>query len=216
LEDTLSLEQCYLFNRLDTDALAQLQAITVETHYPKGSTLFYAGEMPRRLLLVHSGSVQVSKHDASGNEIVLTRFHANDLVAEMAHFEAIPYPATARCIDDVTLYEIDFSAFKAHFLANPELSLNIIRSLTRKIKQLESVIHRGLVDDARTRLARYLLEHRTALDKVTQREMARQIFLTPETVSRLIRTFKAEGWVDVRAREVIVTDAEGLASVLDD
>ncbi|MBD3801416.1 MAG: Crp/Fnr family transcriptional regulator [Campylobacterales bacterium] len=133
--------------------------------YPPGNILFYAGERPRRLHLIKSGVVRVVKHDTAGNEIVLAHFRADDLVAEAAHFENIPYPATAHCVTDVTLYEIDFEAFKSRLLSRPDVALGIIHSLTRKIKRLDTVIHRS------------------------------QIGLTPETVSRILRRFKALGWV---------------------
>ncbi|WP_345971344.1 Crp/Fnr family transcriptional regulator [Sulfurimonas sp. HSL1-6] len=211
----MGLEHCYLFNRLEGDDLAQLREITRVKSYSAGSTLFYAGEHPGKLRLIASGVVKVVKHDTAGNEIVLAHFRADDLVAEAAHFENIPYPATARCETDVTLYEIDFGAFKSRFLNRPDVALGIIRSLTRKIKQLEAVIRRTTVDDAQTRLARYLLEHADVLAATTQKQIASQIGLTPETVSRIVRRFKARGWVEVRARKIVIVDAEGLRSLLD-
>jgi len=212
----MGLEHSYLFSRLQKEDLEQLRKITHLKNYPKGAILFYAGERPDKLRLIESGVVRVSKHDTAGNEIVLADFRANDLVAEMAHFEGIPYPASARCETDVTLYEIDFVAFKTRFLNRPELALGIIRSLTRKIKQLEEVIQRSLIDNAQTRLARYLLEHADALADMTQKQIASQIVLTPETVSRILRRFKENGWVEVRARKIILIDPEGLQSVLDE
>jgi len=212
----MGLEHCYLFNRLEADDLAQLREITQVKSYSEGSTLFYAGERPGKLRLIASGVVQVVKHDTAGNEIVLAHFRADDLVAEAAHFENIPYPATARCVTDVTLYEIDFEAFKSRFLNRPEVALGIIRSLTYKIRQLEAVIRRTSVDDAQTRLARFLLEHADALPMPSQKQIASQISLTPETVSRIVRHFKARGWVEVRARKILIIDPEGLKSLQDE
>ncbi len=210
----MGLEHCYLFSRLQAVDLAALRKITRVKSYPKDTILFYAGEQPDKLRMIESGVVRVSKHDASGNEIVLGDFRANDLVAEMAHFEEIPYPATARCESDVVLYEIDFEAFKSRFLNRPELALGIIRSLTRKIKQLEEVIRRTLIDDAQTRLARYLFEHADVLGHTTQKQIASHIGLTPETVSRVIRQFKEKGWVEVRSRKIVLIGREELERFL--
>ncbi|MHC3994372.1 Crp/Fnr family transcriptional regulator [Thiomicrolovo sp. ZZH C-3] len=212
----MGLEHCYLFNRLEGGDLIRLQEITGVRAYTAGSTLFYAGEQPGKLRLIVSGIVQVLKHDTAGNEIVLARFRDDDLVAEAAHFENIPYPATARCETDVTLYEIDFEAFKERFLNRPDVALGIIRSLTHKIRQLEEVIRRTTVDDAQTRLARYLLEHADALPMPSQKQIASQIGLTPETVSRIVRHFKARDWVEVRARKIVIVDPKGLRSLTDE
>lgn len=211
----MGMEQCYLFSRLQADDLTQLQEITAQKSYPAGTILFYAGETPGKLRLIKSGTVQIVKHDNAGNEIVLSDFHANDLIAEMAHFEGIPYPATARCKSEVELYEIDFDDFKNRFLGRPELALGLIRSLTRKIKQLEGVIRRSLIDDAQTRLLRYLLEHADVLAQMTQRQIASQVVLTPETVSRILRRFKEKGWVEVRSRKLVLRDREALRRLLE-
>ena len=202
----MGLEQCYLFSRLSPVELEELRQITRSKSYPKSTLLFYAGEKPEKLHLIESGTVRILKHDAAGNEITLADFHDDDLVAEMAHFEGIPYPATARCESDTVLYEIDFDSFKSRFLNRPELALGIIRSLTRKIKQLEEVIRRTLIDDAQTRLVRYLLEHEQALERMTQKQIAARIALTPETVSRVLRRMKDEGWVEVRGGKIHVKD----------
>lgn len=210
----MGLETCYLFSRLDNDDLSQLSTISMRRSYARGSVLFYAGEHPKTLRMIESGTVRIFKHDAAGNEIVLTDFGSNDLIAEMAHFEAIPYPATARCESDVTVYEIDFEAFKQGFLSRSEISLGIIRSLTRKIKQLEEVIRRTLIDDAQTRLARYLIEHSSELSRLTQKEIASHIALTPETVSRILRRFKENGWVGVERKRIILKEREPLTSLM--
>lgn len=212
----MGIEECYLFGQMQGEDLAALERITLLREYPAGTVLFYAGEMPQKLLLIHRGKVRVIKHDSVGNEIVLADFKANELVAEMAHFEGIVYPATARCETDVVVYEIDFEAFKTGLLNRPELALQIIRSLTQKIKQLESVISQTLIDDARTCLARYLLKNIDTLVDTTQKQIAARIMLTPETVSRILRQFKDEGWVEVRSRKIVVTDPEGLGKVLDE
>jgi len=78
------------------------------------------------------------------------------------------------------------------------------------------VIRRTLIDDARTRLARYLLEHADALGQTTQKQIASQIGLAPETVSRILRRFKESGWVEIRARKIMLSDREGLGRVLDE
>lgn len=212
----MGLETCYLFSRLDNDDLAQLSTISMRRSYTQGSILFYAGDKPKTLRLIETGTVRIFKHDAAGNEIVLTDFGANDLIAEMAHFEAIPYPATARCESDVTVYEIDFEAFKQGFLNRSEISLGIIRSLTRKIKQLEEVIRRALIDDAQTRLARYLIEHSPELSRLTQKEIASRIALTPETVSRVLRRFKENGWVAVERKRIVLKEQGALKALMEE
>lgn len=211
----MALENTYLFTQLNRDELDFLQTITQTKNYSQGSILFYAGDRPKSLHILDEGTVKIYKHDPNGNEIHIAFFQPFDMIAEMAHFEAIPYPATARCESDVRVFEIDFEAFKTRFLDNPKLSFAIIRSLTRKIKQLETIVNRSLIDDAPTRLARFILEHRNTLASLTQRKIAELLMLTPETVSRIIRRFKENGWVEVQHKKLCLLDSEGMQGFLD-
>jgi CRP/FNR family transcriptional regulator len=210
----MRLEKSYLFNQLSSSELAYLHSITQTRTYPKGTILFYAGEIPKVLHVLDEGIVQILKHDPNGNEIHIAYFHPSDMIAEMAHFESIPYPATARCESDIRVFEINFEAFKSYLLDNPKLTFALIRSLTRKIKQLESIVHRSLVDDAQTRLARFIFEQEKNLPTFTQRKIAELLLLTPETVSRIIRRFKEEGWVEVKQKKLYVLNLNALGTLL--
>lgn len=210
----MGLEKSYLFNQLSSSELTYLHSITQTRTYSKGTILFYAGDIPKVLHVVDAGIVQILKHDPNGNEIHIAYFHPSDMIAEMAHFESIPYPATARCESDIQVFEINFEAFKSYLLDNPKLTFAIIRSLSRKIKQLESIVHRSLVDDAQTRLARFISEHENNLPSFTQRKIAELLLLTPETISRLIRRFKEEGWVEVKQKKLYLLNLNGLREFL--
>jgi CRP/FNR family transcriptional regulator len=210
----MGLEKSYLFNQLSSSELVYLHSITQTRTYSKGTILFYAGELPKVLHVLDEGIVQILKHDPNGNEIHIAYFHSSDMIAEMAHFELIPYPATARCESDIRVFEIHFEAFKSYLWDNPKLTFAIIRSLTRKIKQLESIVHRSLVDDAQTRLARFIIEHEKNLPIFTQRKIAELVLLTPETVSRIIRRFKDDGWVEVKQKKLYPLNLNGLQKFL--
>ncbi|MDD3591672.1 MAG: Crp/Fnr family transcriptional regulator [Sulfurovum sp.] len=206
----MDLSTIDLFSGFDPDSLEFLSTITRERTYHKGNILFYTGETPKSLLILARGSVEVYKHDTEGNELSIGTFYPQELIAEMALFESIPYPATARCLSDATLLEIDYDAFTQHLFTHPRLLLPIIHSLTRKIKQLEGVVRYTLIDDAPRRLARFLIDHEHLLHHLTQRNIAQRIKLTPESTSRIIRTFKEKGWVEVRQKKLYLLDPEAL------
>lgn len=210
----MGLEQNYFFSRLSPETLAFLQTITHIRHYSKGNILFYAGDFPKLLHVIDSGIVKIFKHDPNGNEVHITFFHPTDMIAEMAHFESIPYPATARCESDVRVFEIQFDAFKSHFMEDSYLAFQIIRSLTGKIKQLEGMIHRSLIDDAQTRLARFLLDNESTLPSLTQRQIAELLTVTPETISRILRRFKSNNWIRIDNKKLYLSDPKGLSRLL--
>lgn len=206
----MGVEEIELFSTFDRESLAFLATIAKKRTYQKDNIIFYAGEAPRSLLILMEGSVEVYKHDTDGNEIHIGTFYPQELIAEMALFESIPYPATARCLSKVTLFEIEFDAFSQYLFTHTSLILPIIHSLTRKIKHLEDVLRYTLIDDASKRLARFLIDHKHQLTHLTQRSIAQRIKLTPESTSRIVRTFKAKGWIEVRQKKLYLLNAEAL------
>ncbi|MBD3788847.1 MAG: Crp/Fnr family transcriptional regulator [Campylobacterales bacterium] len=208
----MNLRDIDLFSEFESEELEFLATITKTRKYSQGNIVFYAGEIPKSLLVLSKGSIEVYKHDNGGNEILMGTFHPHELVAEMALFESIPYPATARCLSDVTLFEIDFDAFLEHLLKNPKLILPIIHSLTRKIKQLEGVLRYALIDDAPRRLARFLVDHENSVMQMTQRSISQHLRLAPESTSRILRTFKQKGWVEIRQKKLYLIDARALSA----
>ncbi|KIM12810.1 MAG: hypothetical protein KU37_02795 [Sulfuricurvum sp. PC08-66] len=199
-----------MFSQLSPHAVAQLSTIAKKSSYPQGTMLFWAGEMPSALLFIREGQIAIVKHDAQGNEIPMAILSAGQMVGEMAHFEGVPYPASARAHSDVVVLEIAFEAFRRDFLTLPDVALSIISSLTRKIKRLEYLIDSTMVDDAATRVGRYLLAHEARLPTLTQRTIAQELRLAPETVSRIIATLKKEHLVDVVRKKLCLIDREAL------
>jgi CRP-like cAMP-binding protein len=208
----MDIRKIDLFSTFDNASLEYISTIARTKRYEKGTIVFYAGEEPKSLLILLQGDIEVFKHDTEGNELILGTFHPQELIAEMALFESIPYPATARCMSEVVLFEIDFELLKAYLFKHPQLILPIIHSLTKKIKRLENVLRYMLVDDASKRLARFLVDHQHTVNHLTQRNIAQRIKLTPESTSRIIRTFKEKGWVGVRRKKLYLLNVEELSA----
>lgn len=101
--------------------------------------------------------MKIYKVDSKNNEIVIHRFRPTNLVAEMAVFDDIPYPASAAFESDGSVVEIDFNAFKEHYFTNKDVAFSLFKSLGQKIKHLDNVIALNLVLDSTERVAKYIL-----------------------------------------------------------
>ena len=190
--DGLKAVSC--FEKLEDSELKFLSSFSHKRHFKKGEILFYEKEKPKYLTLLISGILKVYKTDTKNNEIVLHRFTPNTLVAEMAVFEGIDYPASAMFESDGTVIEIEFEQFKNNFLVNPEVALNFFRSLSNKIKNLEDVISLNIVLDSTSRVAKYICEHEHALASKNN-QLAKYLHMTPETLSRVLKKFTKLGFI---------------------
>ncbi|WP_455756367.1 Crp/Fnr family transcriptional regulator [Sulfurimonas sp.] len=181
------LKQFYFFDNLNDEQLKVISGFAKKKSYEKNSILFYEKDEPTSLILLTEGILKVYKTDQKNHEIIMHRFSPVSMVAEMAILEGIPYPASAAFETDGTVIEINFERFKKEFFHDPEVALIFFKSLSKKIKYLEDVIALNIVLDSSARLAKFLCEHKDEANVLKHYDLAKQLHMTPETLSR---TFK--------------------------
>ena len=203
------LKKISFFENLDDKELELLSSFSRKRTFSKGEILFYEKDTPNVLTLLTEGVVKVYKTDQKNNEIVLHRFGANNLIAEMAILEEIPYPASASFDTDGTVVEINFAKFKKDFLSNPDVALNFFKSLSTKIKHLEDVIALNIVLDSTARIAKYICDNENALH-MKHSQLAQYLHMTPETLSRMFKKLVTLGLVEKQSKGYVIKNREGL------
>jgi len=196
------LQKMSLFSTLDDTLLEKICTITTSVKFEKKSIIFYEGDSSKYLYYLVSGIVKLYKVSSTDKEIILKYFQSNELIAEVANFEDIPYPATLEAYTNVELIKIDFEKFKDIIYSNPELSFKIQASLIKKIKNLEQVISTHLVLDAKDRIIKFICDNPTDFFKIKNIEIAKILNVTPETLSRILRKLKDENIIDIQNKTV--------------
>ena len=204
------IQKCYFFDNLNEDDLKELESISKRVNYTKGSILFYEKEDAKSLIMLTEGVIKIYKTDLKNNEVIMRRFRAPSLVAEMATFEEIPFPASASFETDGTVVIIDFEKFKKQFMDKPGVSSSIIKSLSKKVKNLEEVIDLNIVLDTTARLAKYLHEHGDVLNELKNYQIAEDLHMTPETLSRTMKKFSILGLLEKGNSGYKIINPEGL------
>ncbi len=210
MQNVNELRDITFFENLSTEELDHLATISRKRKFSKGEVLFYERDESRFLTLLTDGILKVYKTDPKNNEIVLHRFNPKSLIAEMAVFEGIPYPASAAFETDGTVIEIDFVKFKENFLCNPDIAFTFFKSLTQKIKYLEGVIALNIVFDSTARVAKYICENEEALE-MKHNQLAQYLHMTPETLSRIFKKFAKLGFIEKEGSSYKIRNKEALA-----
>ena len=208
------LKSINFFENLDDKELQLLLSIARKRVFSQGEILFYEKDKVQHLTMVLEGIVKIYKIDPKNNEIVLHRFRPKSLVAEMAVFEGIPYPASAAFESDGSVLEIDFEKFQEYFLANKDIALALFRSLTQKIKYLDNVIALNVVLDSTARVAKYICEDEDAL-KMKNNQLAKYLHMTPETLSRILKKFTKLGFVKKENNSYKIVNEEALKIIFE-
>jgi len=206
------LKNFYLFNNLTPQQFKRLKEISTIKKYKRGSIPFYEGDKPKDLIILTQGLLQIFKTDHKGNRVVLHIFYPTSLIAEIANFENIPYPATAEFLTDGTLIHINYQIFEKEFLKNPEIAFTIIKSLSNKIRHLEHVITNDIILSSTARVAKFIYENEQEFQELKKNEIALLLNITPETLSRVISKLKKLNILQKEGNSYKIVNPEGLRS----
>ena len=198
----INLQNMVLFDNLDDETISNIESFTTEHKASKDELLFYEGDESKYLYLLTKGIVKLYKTSSQHKEIVLKYFNSNELIGEVANFEHIPYPATAKAHTDVEYLKIDFDKLKEIILTSPVLSLRMLTSLIYKIKNLENIISTNLVLDSKERIAKYLYSNPKDFFDTKNIIIAEMLGVSPETLSRILKFFKDKNIIDVKAKKI--------------
>lgn len=211
---SIKIEDFYFFKFLKEEDLERLKTISVKKSFVKGEILFFKGEESKYLHFLLSGMVRLYTHDFKGNEVLIHNLMAPSLIAEIANYEEIPYPANCSFETNAEVILIDYEKFKDEFLLKPEVSMFFIKSLTKKIKALENFISYNISSDSKEKIIKFLVENEDLLAELKQVKIAQILNITPETLSRKLSVLKKDKIIETNRGYIKVLDHEKLKNLV--
>jgi len=214
-----ALDASALFEGLTAPEREALLGISRTRWAPRNSLLFSEGDAAGGFFLIVSGRVKVFKVSPDGKEQILHIFGVGEIVGEVAVFSGKHFPASAVTLQDSDLLYIPRDGFLRLATGRPQILLNMLATLSRRLRLFTVQIERLTLMEVASRLAQVLLEvgrsgvagaeHIAELG-VTKGQLANQIGATPETLSRTFRKMSRKGLIKVNRNRVTLCDREGL------
>ena len=135
LERVLLLREIPIFSDLSPEDLQQVAVIATEQWYPANTTIFRQDEEGNMMFVIIAGHVQVVRN-ANGKEQVLAQRGPGESMGEMAIIESAPRSASLLTREPVRVLVIDGPAFKGILRERPEVSLAVLKSLSRRLREM--------------------------------------------------------------------------------
>ena len=210
------LQRIPMFAGLEPEVVDALKQRAATRPFAPGQLLFNEGDACEGMFLLVQGSVKIFKSSPSGRQLTLAVETAPATVAELPLFDGGPYPASVQAVDEVVTLFIHKKDFWAVCLQHPQLPLQALAIVGRRLRSLVGLIESVTFGKIRQRLARMLLE---LADQSggnsfslpwTHQEIALNLGTVREVVSRNLNRFQVAGLIRVDHRDIIVADREGL------
>ncbi|EAH9315876.1 nitrosative stress-sensitive transcriptional regulator NssR, partial [Campylobacter jejuni] len=122
-------------------------------------------------------------------------------------FKKLNYPANAIFEEDGEILEIDFINFQNLCSENKEFNFLLISSLFDKIKILEKKLSQNALD-LRTRLLKYLLENEKNLDTISQKQIAIDLNVRAQSLSRVLKELKISELIDTKKGRIEILNKD--------
>jgi CRP-like cAMP-binding protein len=130
LEKTILLKSVSLFHGIPAEKLSRVATIAEEKTVAEGTEILREGEFGDSLFVVANGSVRIHRENRE-----LTVFRRGDCLGEMSLLDGSPRSASATAMEETTLLEIDQPNFYQVMEAYPEIMKEIVRLLTRRLRE---------------------------------------------------------------------------------
>ena len=203
----MDLSKYFLFKNLSDEDLKKIKEFTIVKKLKKDEIVFYEKEQPSYLHLLIEGSARVYKIDNKGNELIIHKFKPVSLIAELANFENIPYPANCAMESDGVILKIEFEKFRK-FMQKGDVCIEILSSLLSKMKYLDGIIQDNLIFDTETKIAKFIYDNPEAFEDLKQHSIAALLHIKPETLSRKLKKFKELGIIKNEGSKLKIVDLE--------
>lgn len=152
------LKHVELFSHLTAEQLEQLALQARELSFRKHAVIMNEGDPGESMYIVKGGTVKVFVSDEDGHELVLYEQGPGAAIGDIALLDNEPRSASVMALEACTVLSIGKQAFLDCLMQSPETAINIIRSLTARLRDATEGSRRLALDNVYRRLADKLHE----------------------------------------------------------
>lgn len=222
---TLSLKEVPLFQGLSEGELNSIKTCLREKSFEKGEILFYEGKCCERVFIVQSGRVKLYRTASSGREQILETLGPGDSCACNPGSSTWACASTAEAMTPAAVWFISRNDYVRMVNTSSKISHTLNRLFAEKLKSFGSLIEEVSLKDVKKRLVKFLLDmlaettHKSGEESVllipfTREEIAQRIGTARETVARYLYQLKRAKLIDIKPKQIIVRNKEGLEKLL--
>ncbi len=215
------LRRAPLFNALDDDSAAALQAGVTIVQLARAERLFEEGASGDQLYVILDGKIKLTRAAADGRENLLSVLGPGEMFGELSLFDPRPRTASAVAVTDSSLAALAHANLRNWLTGRPDVALHLLQALAQRLRRANDVMADLVFTDVPGRVAKALLDlaDRFGTEQedglhvnhdLTQEELAQLVGASRETVNKALADFAARGWLQLAAKSVLLIEPERL------
>lgn len=192
-------------------------AVTTKT-VRAGETIASADELGSKLFILMNGRAQLVTQNKEGRRMMMSRLGPGSIFGDGAMFNHdVSSPVFAEALDECTIWVLPETSARTMTERYPIIGWGMLQTFGRRLRQVEDRLEDVAYKKLPQRLAKLLLDLSNGSDqapiRTSHQSLADMLGTYRETVSTILRGFKADGMVELGYRRISVTDPAALRAL---
>jgi len=199
--------------RLPDDDVNALGLFAERRTYPPNAALFTQGRPPDAVHIIERGAIDLVHEDGAG-AIVVQTVRRGVAVGDLPAMLNLPYAYSAVTQKETTVLELRMETIRALVELDPGVCFRFLRLVSRRLAGVERRVLELGRRSALQRLVQLLLreseEQRSSTVRLTQAQLAGELGLSRQTISRILGELERQRLVERHRGRVVVADHDRL------
>jgi CRP-like cAMP-binding protein len=190
-----------------------------------GYELFREGSYPSKVFILKKGKVKIFQTTLNGDEQIAYIYEPGDIFGYRPLISNEKHPVTAKALEESTLIFISRSKFQELLESSVVFSHLLLKNLSSEFSVWINYITTFAQYSVKERLALSLLvlaeKYKRSKDakkveiNLSRKDLASFAATSIETLARVLTKWKNEKIISIRKRNIIISDPERLARIVD-
>ncbi|QOG12858.1 Crp/Fnr family transcriptional regulator [Arcobacter sp. FWKO B] len=202
---TANLNHIYFFKHLDDSWLAKLKSHSILKKYNSGNIVFYSNEKIEYFYFLISGNVKQFHIQNDGTITIIKKIDLPSFICEYESFSNDYFTSNVEAVSDSSILCIEKLFFIDMIKNDPQLSFLMFSSLSKNVVQLQNNTISNALTQAHFKVALKLYEKPCILKYTRKKELADELNIAQETLSRALKKLKELEILDAK-NEIIDFD----------
>lgn len=213
------LRRVPIFAGLTQAQMSQLSGNVVKQRYKRGELIVEQGKKSGALFIILSGRARVVMTDRRGKEVILNTLGPGDCIGEMSLIDGQSHSASVKTDVQTDVLVLSYTEFVRCIAENQSIAFWIMKGLVQRLRKSGEMVSSLALMDVYGRVAKVLVDAAQPLgdndlvicEKMTRQDIAKMVGASREMVSRVMRDFEEQGFIQTNEAGCFVLKERRLA-----
>lgn len=195
-----------LFAMLTPAQAGLLSKAVTKRRFKRGQLIVAQGEKSNALFIILAGRARVLMTDKKLREVILATLHPGAYIGEMSLIDDEPHSASVEAEIQTDVLVLGRAEFTQCLAENLSMAYPLMHGLVQRLRKADEQIGSLALMGVYDRVAKVLLDGapadeeglRLIRQKVSRQDVAKMVGASREMVSRVMRDFEEQGFIQTR------------------